>query len=117
MEILINTDSTIQGREEFAGRLSADIEKTLERFAEHITRIEVHLSIEGDKHGHDNKRCLMEARMEGRQPVAVTEQSETIDKAVHGACEKMRRVIDTTLGRIHDKNKGAPHHAGISDDF
>lgn len=116
MEILINTDSSIQGREEFADRLSADIAKMLERVSDHVTRIEVHLSVEGDKHGHDNKRCLMEARMEGRQPIAVTEQSQSIDKAVHGACEKMRRVIDTTLGRIHDKKKGTPHHAEDSSD-
>lgn len=116
MEIFINTDSSIQGREAFADRLGADIAKMLERVAEHITRIEVHLSVEGDKHGHDNKRCLMEARMEGRQPIAVTEHSQSIDKSVHGACEKMRRLIDTTMGRIHDKQKGTPHHSDVLSD-
>ena len=109
MEILLNTDSSIQGREEFADRLGADIAKMLERVSDHITRIEVHLSVEGGKHGHDDKRCLLEARMEGHLPLAVTEHSQSIDKAVHGACEKMRRLIDTTMGRIHTKQKSTPH--------
>lgn len=109
MEILINTDSSIQGREEFADRLSGDIAKMLARAADHITRIEVHLSVEGGKHGHDDKRCLMEARLEGHQPIAVTEHSQSIDKAVHGACEKMRRLIDTTMGRIDAKQKSTSH--------
>jgi len=45
----------------------------------------VHLSDEnGDKTGGNDKRCLMEARLEGRQPIAITHESETIDEAIEG---------------------------------
>ena len=101
MEILINTDSSIQGREAFSDRLSADIAKMLERVADHVTRIEVHLSVEGGKHGHDDKRCLMEARMEGHQPIAVSHQAATMEQAVSGASDRMKRSLESTLGRLN----------------
>ena len=105
MQIKINTDHNIQGREALAARLSGVVENALDRVAERITRVEVHLSIEsGGKSGQSDKRCVMEARLEGFQPVVVAEQSGTIDQAVVGASGKMLRAIDNTLGRVRDKN-------------
>jgi len=104
MQIKINTDHNIQGREALAARLSGVVDKELGRVAEHITRVEVHLSIEsGGRSGQSDKRCVMEARVEGFEPVVVSEQSGTLDQAVVGAAAKMLRAIDNTIGRRREK--------------
>ena len=104
MQIQINTDRNIEGHEALAARVSSVVESTLSRISDHITRVEVHLSDENsDKKGGDNNmRCLMEARLQGRQPVAVTHQAATLDQAVNGAADKLIRLIESTLGRLHD---------------
>ena len=81
MQIQINTDRNIEGREALATQVSGVVESALSRFSDHITRVEVHLSDENSakKGGHDDIRCMMEARLEGRQPVAVTHQAATVD--------------------------------------
>ena len=105
MQIRINTDHNIQGREALAERLTGVVEHSLRRAAERITRVEVHLSIEsGGKSGQSDKRCTMEARLEGQQPVVVTDQAGTIDQAVRGAAEKLLRAIDATFDRLRDKS-------------
>jgi ribosome-associated translation inhibitor RaiA len=105
MQIQINTDHNIQGREALAARLSGVVQHSLGRVAEHITRVEVHLSIEsGGKSGQSDKRCTMEARLERLQPVVVTEHAGTLDQAVDGAASKLLRAIDGTLGRRRDKS-------------
>ncbi|CDH45204.1 MAG: HPF/RaiA family ribosome-associated protein [Candidatus Competibacteraceae bacterium] len=104
MQIQINTDRNIEGHEALAAQVSGVVESTLSRFSDHITRVEVHLSDENSdkKGGNDNMRCLMEARLEGRQPVAVTHQAATLDQAVDGAADKLARLIESTLGRLRD---------------
>lgn len=104
MQIQINTDRNIEGHEALAAQVSGVIESTLSRFSDHITRVEVHLSDENSdkKGGNDNMRCLMEARLEGRQPVAVTHQAATLDQAVDSAADKLARLIESTLGRLRD---------------
>ncbi|MCC8986240.1 MAG: HPF/RaiA family ribosome-associated protein [Candidatus Contendobacter sp.] len=104
MQIQINTDRNIPGHEALAAWVSGVVENTLSRFSDHITRVEVHLSDENSdkKGGNDNMRCLMEARLEGRQPVAVTHQAATLDQAVDGAADKLARLIESTLGRLRD---------------
>jgi ribosome-associated translation inhibitor RaiA len=103
MQIQINTDDNIEGREEFADQIKGVVESALERFSDRITRVEVHLSDEnGRKSGQDDKRCMMEARVAGRQPTAVTHQAATLDQAVDGAAEKLKRSLESTLERLAD---------------
>jgi hypothetical protein len=47
----------------------------------------------------------MEARLEGRQPTAVTHEAESLDDAVSGAADKLKRVIESTLGRLKDAQR------------
>lgn len=101
MKIQVNTDTHIDGHERLAAHVSATIEHALKRFTDHITRVEVHLSDEnGDKSGPQDQRCMLEVRLEGRQPVAVTEHADTQEQAVNGATQKMLRLLDSTLGRL-----------------
>jgi hypothetical protein len=41
----------------------------------------------------------MEARLDGRPPIAVTHHADTLGNAVSGAAEKLARSIEHTLGR------------------
>jgi ribosome-associated translation inhibitor RaiA len=103
MKIQVNTDTHIDGHERLAAHVSTTIEHALKRFTDHITRVEVHLSDEnGDKTGPQDQRCMLEVRLEGRQPVAVTEHANTQEQAVNGATQKMLRLLDSTLGRLND---------------
>jgi ribosome-associated translation inhibitor RaiA len=102
MKIQINSDNHITGREALVEQAEATVTGTLGHLADRITRIEVHLSDEnGQKTGGLDKRCLMEARLEGHQPIAVTNEAETIDEAIAGAADKLKRSITHTLGRLN----------------
>ena len=104
MQIQVNTDHSIEGHEALAAQVSGVVESALSRFGDHITRVEVHLSDEtSHKRGHNDKRCMMEARFKGHQRSAVTHQAATLDQAVDGAADKLTRVIESTLGRLHDQ--------------
>ena len=104
MQIQINTDHNIEGHEALTARVSSVVESALSLVSDHITRVEVHLSDENSaKGGQHDKRCLMEARLEGRQPIAVTHQAATLDEAVDGAADKLARSIDSDLGRMRDQ--------------
>ncbi len=104
MQIQVNTDHHIPGHEALANQVRGVVESALNRLRDHVTRVEIHLSDEdGDKRGQNTKRCVIEARLEGRQPVAVTHQAATLDAAVDGAAGALARLIESTLGRLHDQ--------------
>lgn len=108
MHIQINTDDNVVGGDTLVARVKADVAAALERFGDHITRVEVHLSDENAKKpGTADKRCLIEARPSGRQPVAVSDQAATIEDAVAGAAGKMQRSLESTFGKHGDHKGGA----------
>ena len=77
------------------------IEAALQRFESHITRIEVHLKdVNGKKEGVNDISCVLEARLEGRQPIAITNQADTLELALTGAIDKIKSAIKTILGKI-----------------
>ncbi len=105
MQIQVNTDNHIVGREALADHVRGVVEAALNHVSDQITRIEVHLSDEnGEKSGQDDKRCMMEARLSGRQPTAVTHHASTMDQAIDGAAEKLKRSVEGTLGRLRDQH-------------
>jgi ribosome-associated translation inhibitor RaiA len=106
MHIQVNTDRNIQGHEALSTEVTRTVGEALSRFSDRITRVEVHLSDENSNkaRGNDDMRCLMEARLEGRQPIAVTHHAATTSQAVDGAADKLTRLIDSTLGRLRDRH-------------
>ena len=97
MQIQVNTDHSIEGHEALAAQVSGVVESALSRFGDHITRVEVHLSDESShKRGHNDKRCMMEARLEGHQPSALTHQAATLDQAV---VRTMKAVAASSIGQ------------------
>lgn len=109
MKIQFNTDINIHGTEALAAQVSATLKQALEHFSEHITRLEVHLSDENaGKNGQHDQRCMLEARLQGRQPVAVTEHAATLEQAVHGAALKLAHLLDSRLGRMQGHREKTP---------
>lgn len=105
MLIQINTDNNIEGDEALFSRLESEVKNTLDRFSERITRLTVHLSDQdsGNKSGPDDKRCVMEARLAGLKPTSSSHQAATVEQAVDGAARKLRRALDSTLGRLDSR--------------
>ena len=103
MHIEISTDSNIGGSYNLSTHVKELVQNALGHFADRITRIEVHLSdANAGKSGQDDKHCMIEARLEGRQPTAVTHAAATLEKAAKGAADKMKRSLDSTIGRLRD---------------
>lgn len=101
MQILVRTDNHISGREAVAGHVEGVIEGTLARFREHLTRVEAHLSDEnGEKGGDRDIRCVLEARVQGRPPLAVTNEAGTLHEAVTGAANKMASSLATVIEKM-----------------
>jgi ribosomal subunit interface protein len=116
MHIQVNTDDNVTGDESLARWVEDQVRDTLGRFSDQVTRIEVHLSdTNAAKPGSDDKRCMVEARLAGRRPEAVSHNADTMRQAVDGAMKKLARVLDGTKGKQSD-HKGAPsirHEGGI----
>ena len=107
MTIQLNTDKNLSVHDEYGSKLESLLAENLSRFSEYITRLEVHLSDENSsKEGINDKRCLLEARLEGRQPIAVIGLGNTYDLAVNSAIGKLKTSLDTIIGRIRSSHRG-----------
>jgi hypothetical protein len=108
MQIQLNSDSRITGSPELLERVQADLEHELKHVASAITRVEVHLNdVNGDKGGEADKRCMLEARMKGSQPIAVESRAATIEQAISAAAGQLDRAIKNILGKSATAEKRA----------
>lgn len=109
MKIEVHTDTSLS--ETTIANLSTLVEAGLRRFAERLTRAEVHVkNLETTRSGIQPE-CRLETRPAGRDPVSVTNQAATLNEAVKGAAEKMSRLLDSTFGKI-DAHSG-PSASGL----
>ena len=113
MQVQVSTDSHVRGNEALTRQVEAVVEGTLGRFGDRITRVEVHLTDESgsQKSGDDDKRCVMEARLAGLQPITVSHQGASLEQALEGAADKLEKTLDRTLGRLDDR-KGRTSFGG-----
>jgi len=99
MQIQVNTDRNIEGGEDLVQDIDETVRGSLQRFAENVTRIEIHLSdVNAEKGGRDI-RCVMEARAAGFDPLAVDALAQDVQGAVRGATGKLKRALDTQMGK------------------
>ena len=79
------------------------------RFDEELTRVMVHLHDDNaGKAGADDKRCQIEARPKGQQPVSVTHKAESLDFAVDGAIHKLKHALSHQFGKLRNRRAQAP---------
>jgi len=112
MQIQFNTDNHILGSEDLGVHLEGKVRAALDRFADRITRIEVHLNdLNGHKAGGDDKRCMMEARIAGRQPLSVSHDAPAIALAIDGAAAKLNRTLESVFGKRDDVRRHSAANA------
>lgn len=109
MVIQINSAKHIQLHADKIDAWSEELKSSLSRFADQISRIEVHVTDENSaaKEGADDIRCLIEARLNGRQPVSVEVRSENPPLAFKQATEALHRRLEHLLDKERTlKRKG-----------
>ena len=95
MQVRVNTDDNVAGRAELARWVESEVLAGLSRFKQQVTRVEVHLGDENAaKSGEADKRCMMEARAAGQQPLSVTHHASTLHEACRGAIRKLKSALD-----------------------
>ena len=104
MFIQIHTDNQIESDAERDERLEEQIRQRLARFENRITDVKVHVSdINGPRGGAADLRCTFEARVNGLEPLAVTDNGASVDQAILGAAKKAVRALDHQFGKLTDR--------------
>lgn len=109
MQINIHADHTIDRHQGLDEHVQGVVHAALDRFGEHITSVEVHVTNElAEKLEDGENRCTMEARITGYKPVVAKDHNATLHQAVSGAADKLKRAIDSALGRLNDRKHQVP---------
>jgi ribosome-associated translation inhibitor RaiA len=104
MQININTDRTIDKHQGLDEHVQTVVQGAIGRFAEHVSRVDVHLSNENkEKQADGGNQCMIEARVTGYQPVVVHGHALNLHQAISNAGGKLARALDSALGRLHAK--------------
>lgn len=101
MQVQVNTGNGLDNKETLERWADQFLNESLARFKQEITRVEVQLTDENSgKKGTANTRCMLEARLNGHEPLAVNHHGETQDEAFRGATQKLIRLLEHTLGKL-----------------
>ena len=115
MQVQVHTDNNVNSSANLTSNVEADLNETLSRFGNQITRVEVHFrDVNGPKTVGDDKSCLLEARLAGRQPVVVSHEAASLRQALDGASEKLVRSLDKLLGKLSDRKGRVPQSGEIT---
>ena len=108
MQVQFNSDSSVMGTENVAERIETAVREKLARFADRLTRVEIHVRDEnGPKRGGDDKACTIEARPRGGKPIGVTEHAGKVDDAARKAANTLAQRLTRVLGKA-ERNSHSP---------
>ncbi len=100
MQFLFNSDNQLPLGAETAGKVEAIVGARLGRISDRLTRVEVHVSdVDGPRSGADDKRCAIEIRPNGMQPITAADQAATVEAAVSAAADKVLKAFDRRIGK------------------
>ncbi len=100
MKVQVNTSNDIDNKESLERWASEYLNEHLGRFEQDITSIEVQMTDENHSgKGGVDKRCMLEARVAGRAPVAVTAFAQDQNLAFRGAADKLAHALDHAFGK------------------
>ena len=106
MFIQVKAENSPFGNEDWQSEVEALVQGTLGRFGERITSVEVLLSNGNGREKADgnDKQCLIKARVDGLEPVAIRTHAPFYDVAIADCAEKMERTLDRRLNRAADND-------------
>lgn len=97
----------IEKTDAIEGHIRETLEKALGHFGDRLTRIEAHVGDHnGAKKGPADKRCMIEARPAGSDPVAVEAVGEDLYAVVSDAAGKLRRVVTRRFEKSNEVRGG-----------
>ncbi len=106
MQVRVNANHTIQTQASLENWAATTVRDALSRFAHDITSVEVHFSDEnGERISPDQRRCMIEARLTGHAPVAVSDYAERLDDALRGATDKLKHAIEHALAKGRTRSR------------
>ena len=117
MQVLLNTDPHVDGRQAMSDHLESVVKEALAHYGERITRVEAHLTDANGptKAGPDDIHCTLEARPVGRDPVVVKDRAGTAHQAIQGALRKLERALAGAFEK-HDP-RHTPRTVNPTDSF
>lgn len=109
MQVLLNTDTHVDGRKAMADHLDEVVRAALDRFGDHVTRVEAHIvDLKGQAGSHAEQiQCTLEARLAGMEPVVVKDQAATAHQAIEGSLGKLKRALAARVERQESYRAGA----------
>ena len=107
MQVQVETDNHVEGREKLIEHVEGVIHDAVDRYEDRVTHVEAHLGDvnSGDKSGAADMRCMFEARLAGLKNIAVKHQAESLHLAIEGAADKLTKALESTLGKMQDRQK------------
>lgn len=102
IKVQVNTSNDIDNKDALERWASDYLNEELGRFDQDLTSIEVQMTDENHaaKGGGQDKRCMMEARVTGRAPIAVTNYAANQDLAFRGAADKLGKALEHAFGKL-----------------
>jgi ribosomal subunit interface protein len=109
MQVLVSSDHTVTSSENLAAWVTDEVTSGLERWADRITRVEVHLSgASGPRLDPTSKRCVMEAHLGGLRPIAVHDEADAMAVAIDACIEKLEHALAHHIGKLQETPGPSP---------
>jgi len=111
MQILLNTDPYIDGREAMHEHLESVVTEVLGQFGNRIACVQAYLT---DANGANHVRptdihCTLEAQLVGREPVVARHHAGTTSQAIHGALRKLGCMVASEFEKQNHRHAYAKH--------
>jgi ribosome-associated translation inhibitor RaiA len=118
MQVQVETDNHVEGREKLIEHVEGVIRDAVDRYEGAVTHVEAHLGDvnSGEKSGADDMRCMLEARVAGLKNIAVKHQAASLHLAIEGAADKLTNALESALGKLHDNQRRHPGTGELSAD-
>ena len=107
MQVQVETDNHVEGREKLIEHVEGVIRDAVDRYEDRVTHVEAHLGDvnSGEKSGAADMRCMFETRLAGLKNIAVKHQAESMHLAIEGAADKLTKALESALGKMQDRQK------------
>jgi ribosomal subunit interface protein len=118
MQVQVETDNHVEGREKLIEHVEGVIRDAVDRHEDQVTHVEAHLGDvnSGEKSGANDMRCMFEARVAGLKNIAVKHQAESLHLAIEGAADKLTKALESALGKLQDRQRRHPGTGELSAD-